>query len=177
MKLSHQVRHYSTHALGYSLPEVLLSLLALSVFSLVAIQGMQALLEFKLVANKKSQVDESFEQTYYQLQVTLDSLEEILSQSYFSKSDLFALASNNQCTYSPSQDWNLPGPKISMTAGYKACLMTTTIQEKSIQDNLLFPSLTKPGIYILVLKPEELSLQQPMIRRIICRPRPFCRYI
>ena len=82
------------------------------------------------------------------------------------------------CTNNPKpfQDWKLPDQPLEMPPGYRLCLWKTSQVEPPIQD-LLDPKNANPkgGVYVLQALPEQLSASALPLRRIFCRPRPFCR--
>ena len=112
----------------------------------------------------------------------MDFIANIISQPAFTESDLDAMIKN--CTRSPSTDWGLPGRDIKLPNGYVLCLKKTSLSEpKDSFDNngnILKTSLKKllegekPGIYVLLSLPENISSASISARRIFCRPKPFC---
>ena len=66
-------------------------------------------------------------------------------------------------------------PVLTFPRGYHLCLWSTGLQEASLE-NLLDTanSVATPGLYVLQALPTELNASTLPVRRLICRPRPFC---
>lgn len=111
-----------------------------------------------------------------ELQIDMDRLVEVLSQSAIPLSDI----KNFSSVYIPSLPlpptcvrpgqnfavrWNLPIPKMVLTTdGYSLCLWSTSPAET--------PS--SPGVYVLQAVPDKISASKLPTRRIFCRPRHLC---
>lgn len=111
----------------------------------------------------------------------MDFISNIISQPGFNENDLDLIV--KKCTRSPTLDWNLPGRNVKIPNGYVLCLKKTSLVEpKDTIDNgsILKTSLKKlqegekPGIYVLMSLPENISSSSISARRIFCRPKPFC---
>lgn len=66
-------------------------------------------------------------------------------------------------------------PVLTFPRGYHICLWRTGLLEASM-DDLLNPgnSSATPGLYVLQALPTELNASTLPVRRLFCRPRPFC---
>ena len=66
-------------------------------------------------------------------------------------------------------------PVLTFPLGYHVCLWQTGLREASME-NLLDPanSSVTPGLYVLQALPTQLNASTLPVRRLICRPRPFC---
>ena len=66
-------------------------------------------------------------------------------------------------------------PALKFPRGYHVCLWQTGLREASME-NLLDPanSSATPGLYVLQALPTQLNASTLPVRRLICRPRPFC---
>ena len=66
-------------------------------------------------------------------------------------------------------------PSLIFPRGYHICLWQTGLREASMK-NLLDPanSTATPGLYVLQALPSQLNPSNLPVRRLICRPRPFC---
>ena len=66
-------------------------------------------------------------------------------------------------------------PVLAFPRGYHICLWRTGLREASMQD-LLKPgnSSDTPGLYVLQALPTQLNASTLPVRRLFCRPRPFC---
>ena len=65
-------------------------------------------------------------------------------------------------------------PVLSFPPGYHICLWQMELPEASIEDLLGSNSSATPGLYVLQALPTQLSASNLPVRRLICRPRPFC---
>tara|TARA_Y100001978_G_C23404187_1_gene296075 strand:+ start:13 stop:549 length:537 start_codon:yes stop_codon:yes gene_type:complete len=112
----------------------------------------------------------------------MDYISNIISQPAFIESDLDIMIKT--CTRNPKKDWNLPGRKISIPNGYIICLKRTSLFEPrdnfDSNGNIIKTSIKKllegekPGIYVLLSLPENISSASIPARRLFCRPLPFC---
>jgi len=66
-------------------------------------------------------------------------------------------------------------PVLTFPRGYHICLWRTGLREADME-NLkdLTNSSATPGLYVLQALPTELNASTLPVRRLICRPRPFC---
>ena len=83
---------------------------------------------------------------------------------------------NKKCTSFPKREWEIPtlGSKAIPTS-YKICIMPSSLSESSYSE-LIKKDGGKPGIYILYSKPiGGVTVNAIPIRRIFCRPKPFCK--
>ena len=74
----------------------------------------------------------------------------------------------------PVAQWHLPMPEVSLPPGYRLCLWKTTALESSLTDLDADVDVAKPGIYLMQALPERLSSSGLPVRRLFCRPRPYC---
>ena len=74
----------------------------------------------------------------------------------------------------PVAQWHLPMPEVSLPPGYRLCLWKTTALESSLTDLDADVDVAKPGIYLMQALPERLSSSSLPVRRLFCRPRPYC---
>ena len=66
-------------------------------------------------------------------------------------------------------------PVLNFPLGYHLCLWKTGLQEASIEQLLdADNSSAMPGLYVLQALPTQLNAATLPVRRLICRPRPFC---
>ena len=101
----------------------------------------------------------------------MDSVIEILSQPGIDRNFIL----NLECTSLPSLEWNIPSIDTeAIPKSYKICIKPTSLSESNYSK--LANDEGKPGIYILYSKPENgVSVNSIPIRRIFCRPKPFCK--
>ena len=109
----------------------------------------------------------------HKIYIGFDSIVDVISQPGFSFEEIKSITndSSKKCSYDPSKDWKLIGPKIKFPVGYKICLSATPLEESNF---LELQNNGKPGIYVLHAIPNEISARYLPIRRIFCRPKPYC---
>ena len=102
-----------------------------------------------------------------------EKLINILSQPGFSRKKINSIINNNyiKCTFNPSSLWDLPGEKIIFPTGYKICLSATPLFESNLNELI---DGSRPGIYVLHAVPEKISARYLPLRKIFCRPKPYC---
>ena len=106
-----------------------------------------------------------------QINNAFDSIIEILSEPGIKKDYIL----NLECTSLPSLEWNIPSIDTkAIPESYKICIKPTSLAESNYAQ--LANAEGKPGIYILFSKPENgVSVNATPVRRIFCRPKPFCK--
>ena len=116
--------------------------------------------EFSDVLNHHSQINDAF-----------DSIIEILSEPGIDKNFILGL----KCTSLPSLEWTIPSIDTkAIPNSYKIFIKPTTLTESNHSD--LVNAAGKPGIYILYSKPDNgVTINATPVRRIFCRPKPFCK--
>ena len=66
-------------------------------------------------------------------------------------------------------------PSLNFPRGYHICLWRTGLREASMENLLeLANKSATPGLYVLQALPTQLNASTLPVRRLICRPRPFC---
>jgi len=168
-----------THNEGMTLPE-----LVLAIFMLIAFTGFTVMIvrytarffqplneeaKEEYISSNKELRDMLNDQT--QINNTFDSIIEILSEPGIKKDFI----SNLECTSLPSLEWNIPSIDTkAIPKSYKICLKPSSLTESTY--STLSSGGGKPGIYILYSKPDNgVSANAIPIRRIFCRPKPFCK--
>ena len=160
---------------GMTLPELVLAILMLSAFTGVVAIVMQFTAKFfqPLYSEKESR---SVLNDQMQLGNSFDSIIEVISQPGITKEDVNSIISKG-CTSLPSIEWNLPGiSKEAIPKVYKICLETIPNNQFVEKDESeLIIGNGNPGIYIIYATPlNGINYNSTPIRRIFCRPRPFC---
>ena len=164
---------------GMTLPELVLSVLMLAAFTGITVmvtaytsrffQPLNEEAKEEYISAEKELSDKLND--HVQINKTIDSIIEILSEPGIDKSFI----TNLECTSLPSLDWNIPS--IDTTAipkSYKICIKATSLSESNYSK--LANGEGKPGIYILYSKPQNgVSVNATPVRRIFCRPKPFCK--
>ena len=65
--------------------------------------------------------------------------------------------------------------RMNMRRGYHLCLWKAGLPEASMEQLLdTADSSATPGLYVLQALPSQLNAATLPVRRLICRPRPFC---
>ena len=164
---------------GMTLPE-----LVLAIFMLIAFTGFTVMIvsytarffqplneeaKEEYISSNKELRDMLNDQT--QINNAFDSIIEILSEPGIKKDFIL----NLECTSLPSLEWDIPSIDTkAIPKSYKICLKSTSLSESSY--SRLSSGEGKPGIYILYSKPDNgVSVNAIPIRRIFCRPKPFCK--
>ena len=164
-----------TNNFGMTLPELIFAVLMLSAFTGVFVVVSQFTAKFfqpqsVSVSNPSNKEEKDILNDHMKINNAFDSIEDFLSQPGIEKNYLL----NLKCTSLPHLDWNIPGLDVkSIPSTYKVCIQPTQLVESSYLE--LNESQGKPGFYILYSKPNNgLTYNSTPIRRIFCRPKPFC---
>ena len=168
-----------THNEGMTLPE-----LVLAIFMLIAFTGFTVMI-VRYTARFFQPLNEEAKEEYIssekelqdmlndhtQINNAFDSIIEILSEPGIKKDYIL----NLECTALPSLEWNIPSIDTkAIPKSYKICIKSTSLSESNYSE--LLNGDGKPGIYILYAKPENgVSVNATPVRRIFCRPKPFCK--
>ena len=129
---------------------------------------------------------------HHYLFLTLEKYSDFLSQAGVTLSDINNIRQIQTgglpegCSFSPQIEWELPIKQKPITginwqpsnAGYAICLKSTSIIESSLSD-LISKSKgnslsAQPGLYFLIALPDEVSINGLPVRKLFCRPQPFC---
>tara|TARA_B100002019_G_scaffold268754_1_gene260980 strand:+ start:72 stop:596 length:525 start_codon:yes stop_codon:yes gene_type:complete len=168
-----------TQNLGMTIPELVLAifmLIAFTAFTVIIVrytarffQPLNEEAKEEYISSKKELRDILNDQT--QINNAFDSIIEILSEPGIKKDYILSL----KCTYRPSVKWNIPSIDTkAIPESYKICIKPSSLTESSYSD--LLNGAGKPGIYILYSKPDGgVSVNAIPVRRIFCRPKPFCK--
>ena len=173
------MKHKKAKNKGMTLPELVLAVLMLTAFTGVTVMVTQFTSRFfqplneeakeEYISDKKELTDVLNDNN--KINNAIDSIIEIFSEPGIDKSFI----SNLECTSLPSLEWNIPSlDNDAIPKSYKICIKPTILSESSYSE--LVNAKGKPGIYILYSKPENgVSVNTTAIRRIFCRPKPFCK--
>ena len=164
---------------GMTLPELILAILMLTAFTAVAVMVSQFTARFFQPLNEEAKEEyissnkelSDMLNDHSQINSTFDSIIEILSEPGVDKNFIL----NLKCTSLPSLEWGIPSIDTeAIPKSYKICIKPTTLSESNYSE--LANAEGKPGIYILYAKPENgVSVNATPVRRIFCRPKPFCK--
>ena len=163
-----------------TLPELILAVLMLTAFTGITVMVTEFTSRFFQPLNvevKEEAIEAKSEELsdmlndHSQINDTLDSIIEILSEPGINKNFIL----NLKCTSLPSLEWGIPSIDTkAIPKSYKICIKPTTLSESDYLQ--LANAEGKPGIYILYSKPNQgVSVNATPIRRIFCRPKPFCK--
>ena len=164
---------------GMTLPELVLAFFMLTAFTGITVmvtaytsrffQPLNEEAKEEYIKNEKELSDKLND--HAQINQSIDSIIDILSEPGIDKSFIL----NLKCTSLPSLEWNIPSIDTeAIPRSYKICLQPTSLAESNYSQ--LSNAEGKPGIYILYSKPENgVSVNSTPIRRIFCRPKPFCK--
>ena len=164
---------------GMTLPELILAVLMLTAFTGITVMVTAYISRFFQPLNEEAR-DEYISSNkelsdklndHNKINKAMDSVIEILSQPGIDRNFIL----NLECTSLPSLEWNIPSIDTeAIPKSYKICIKPTSLSESNY--SALANDEGKPGIYILYSKPENgVSVNSTPIRRIFCRPKPFCK--
>ncbi len=173
--MSKDQKIYFTNSIlrGLSSLDFLVSLSIFVVFITVFISVSQIIIKFSGNYQGLIEGDPGLIPDQHKIYMGFDSIVDVISQPGFSFEEIKSITndSSKKCSYDPSKDWKLIGPKIKFPVGYKICLSATPLEESNF---LELQNNGKPGIYVLHAIPNEISARYLPIRRIFCRPKPYC---
>ena len=162
-----------------TLPELVLAILMLTAFTGVTVMVTEFTSRFFQPLNEEAKEEYITSEKelsdvlneHVKINNAIDSIIEILSEPGIDENFISGL----QCTALPSLEWNIPSIDTNaIPKSYKICIKQTSLRESSYSD--LLNDKGKPGIYILYSKPENgVSINATPVRRIFCRPKPFCK--
>ena len=173
------MNHKKINSEGMTIPELVLSVLMLTAFTGITVMVTEFPARFfqplneeakeEYISSEKELSDQLND--HIQINKTIDSIIEILSEPGIDKSFIV----NLECTSLPSLEWNIPSIDTkAIPKSYKICIKPSSLSESNY--NQLANAEGKPGIYILYSKPENgVSANSTPVRRIFCRPKPFCK--
>ena len=164
---------------GMTLPELVLAMFMLIAFTGFTVMIVQYTSRFFQPLNEEAKEEyissnkelQDMLNDHTQLNNAFDSIIEIFSEQGINKDFIL----NLECTSLPSLEWNIPSIDTkAIPKSYKICLKPTSLSESNY--SRLSSGEGKPGIYILYSKPDNgVSVNAIPIRRIFCRPKPFCK--
>ena len=158
---------------GLSSVDFFISLVIFVVFISVFITVAQVIIKFSGNYQGNIDGDPGIVADKHNIYVSFEKIVDILSQPVITKEEIIKITKDKtiKCSNNPSKDWNLIGPNILVPFGYKFCLSSTPLDEAA--KNELFIN-GKPGIYTLHAVPEKINVRNMPLRRIFCRPKPYC---
>ena len=164
---------------GMTLPELVLAILMLTAFTAVTVLVTEFTSRFFQPLNEEAKEEfitsnkelSDMLNDHSQINSAFDSIIEILAEPGIDKNFIL----NLECTSLPSLEWGIPSIDTkAIPKSYKICIKPTSLAESNYTQ--LANAEGKPGIYILFSKPENgVSVNATPVRRIFCRPKPFCK--
>ena len=173
------MNHKKINSEGMTMPELVLAVLMLTAFTGITVMVTEFTARFfqplneeakeEYISSEKELSDQLND--HIEINKTIDSIIEILSEPGIDKNFIL----NLECTSLPSLEWNIPSIDTkAIPKSYKICIKPTSLSESNYSQ--LAGAEGKPGIYILYSKPENgVSVNSIPVRRIFCRPKPFCK--
>ncbi len=168
-----------TNNRGMTFPELVLAILMLTAFTGVTVMVTKYTARFFQPLNEEAKEEyitseKEFSDILndnYKINKAFDSIIEIFSEPGIDKNYILGL----ECTTLPSIEWNIPSIDTNaIPKSYKICIKPTSLSESNYSE--LANAEGKPGIYILYSKPDNgISVNKTPVRRIFCRPKPFCK--
>ena len=148
---------------GMTLVELLMAAMMLVAFTGIVAMVME--FTFRFLGEAESANGNGVLIDHAEAQYDMDQLVEVLSQPSISAVDLESIFTGNRCSINPVTDWSLPSSMSAIVPplGYRFCL-----------SNILHSS-GSTDIYMLQALPEGAPDPSRLpVRRLFCRPRPFC---
>ncbi|MDO6351459.1 hypothetical protein Q3Y53_02785 [Synechococcus sp. YX-04-1] len=115
------------------------------------------------------------------IEVLFDKVEQVLVQPGINSLRIKSISGKNECTdtasISPWRDELPELPSLTLPRGYHFCLWpigAPALEEASMVELVGTNSSAMPGLYALQALPTKLNASTLPVRRLICRPRPFC---
>ncbi len=168
---------------GMTLPELILAIAMLIAFSGIAVMVTSYTARFFQPLNVKVS-DENNESkkeltdtlnVHLEINKAFDSIIEFFSEPGIDQTFI----SERKCTYplELSSEWKIPTIDTNLIPrSYKICIKPTTLSESTYSELTKKNNPGKPGIYILYAYPDSgVSVKNTPVRRIFCRPKPFCK--
>ena len=173
------MNHQKVNNKGMTLPELILAILMLGAFTAVTVMVTEFTSRFFQPLNEEAKEEfitsnkelSDMLNDHSQINSAFDSIIEILAEPGIDKNFIL----NLECTSLPSLEWGIPSIDTkAIPKSYKICIKPTSLSESNYTQ--LANAEGKPGIYILFSKPENgVSVNATPVRRIFCRPKPFCK--
>ena len=164
---------------GMTLPEMILAILMLTAFTAITIMVTEFTSRFFQPLNEEAKEEylssnKEFSDKlndHSQINNAIDSIIEFLSEPGIDKNFIL----NLRCSSLPALEWEIPSIDAkAIPKSYKICIKPTSLSESNYSE--LANVQGKPGIYIIYAKPENgVTINATPVRRIFCRPKPFCK--
>ena len=167
----------STPVNGMTIVEVIVALMLFATFSAVFLIVSEFTTRY-LGESDVSQADggrQGFPIDQYRLLQAMDDIAEELSYPAVTRDKIVGIMTSplKVCSLNPVIDWELTGPEVRLPFDYKICLKSTSLSE-GLPEALALDTEAKPGIYVLLAVPEKITASARPVRRLFCRPKPYC---
>ncbi len=177
---------------GMSLVEAIISITLLSLFFTTYTGFVEIASKFNQKASTNLNNSNGLFIDHHYLALTLEEYKNVLSQPGVLRNEINNIIQNKVgdlpegCSLSPHSDWSIPVNQLPIpesnwqpsTAGYVICLKPTSIVESSLSDLVSkskgINTNAQPGLYFLVALPDELTINGLPMRKLFCRPIPYC---
>ena len=191
MKNSKPVTKYIGQT-GMTMVETIISFMLLSLFFTIYTTFVQVSSKYNKRQNNNLDNSNGLTIDHHYLYMTLDEYASILSQPGISLDEINTIKNKKTgnlpegCSFSPNITWDLPVRSKPINgvnwqpsnANYAICLKSTSILESSLSDLILKSkgnsSNAQPGLYFLVALPNEITIDSLPVRKLFCRPQPYC---
>ena len=177
---------------GMSLLEIVISITLLSLFFTTYSGFVEIASRFNKKENNNLNNSNGLLIDHHYLSLSLDKYANFLSQPGIRLEDINLIRQKQSgtlpvgCSLSPDIEWQIPVNQKPISgmdwqpsnAGYVICLKSSSIVESSLAD-LVSKSKgnstnAQPGLYFLLALPKEVSVNSLPMRKIFCRPNPYC---
>ncbi len=177
---------------GMSLVEIIISITLLSLFFTTYTGFVEISSRFNNKENSDLNNSNGLLIDSHYLFLTLEEYSNFLSQPGITLTEISNITQKQTgnlpagCSLSPQIDWEIPINQKPLSginwqpsnAGYAICLKSSSIVESTLSD-LVSKSKgnninAQPGLYFLLALPNEVSIDALPIRKLFCRPQPFC---
>jgi len=165
---------------GMTLPELVLATLMLTAFTAITVMVTQFTSDFFQPLNVDDKdLKYDWLNDNSKINKAFDSIIEYLSQPGIEMNTVLNLANDpeKKCVTLPKTEWGIPTlSSDAIPTSYKICIEQSSLTESNYLDLIKNDGTGKPGIYILYSKPMSgVTVNAIPIRRIFCRPKPFCK--
>lgn len=161
---------------GMTIVEVVVAMMLFTIFSAIFLMVSEFTTRYlgeseaSLVGSQGLLID------HHRLQVAMDGLSESLAYPAVTQEKIVTIMTSPEqsCTYDPVFEWALAGKRPELPPGYRICLKSTSLSESTIGSLIQQDANAKPGIYVLLAVPDEVTASARPVRRLFCRPKPYC---
>ena len=163
---------------GMTLPEFIFAVMMLSAFMGVFVLVTKFIAHFFQPLNEEAKIEyieaekelDDVASDHMIINENIDSVIELFSQPGIEKNTLLSLS----CTSLPKYQWKIESLEDNFPKGYELCIEPAFPESNYLKLKKLDAD-SKPGIYVIYARPlEGIKYNYLPVRRIFCRPKPFC---